>query len=136
MAHEGRAAGAVIVGEARLQAKIFGKRQACEEIVGQADEQTVDVAQPQARIRDRKHGRLGRKLQRSVAGRFAYSISRKARDRGRSAWKGAAHQSLLKPDRTRESASRLPAPRAPSPRSEEHTSELQSLMRTSYAVFC
>src|SRR3546814_13455812 len=68
MAHEGRAAGAVIVGEARLQAKIFGKRQACEEIVGQADEQTVDVAQPQ--------------------------------------------------------------------RSEEHTSELQSLMRISYAVFC
>src|SRR3546814_2774188 len=104
-----------------------------------SDEQTVDVAQPQARIRDRKHGRLGRKLQRSVAGRFAYSISRKARDRGRSAWKGAAHQSLLKPDRTRESASRLPAPRAPSPscrserlRSEEHTSELQSLMRISY----
>src|SRR3546814_10326869 len=26
--------------------------------------------------------------------------------------------------------------RAASPRSEEHTSELQSLMRTSYAVFC
>src|SRR3546814_10332969 len=25
---------------------------------------------------------------------------------------------------------------APAPRSEEHTSELQSLMRTSYAVFC
>src|SRR3546814_10263078 len=25
---------------------------------------------------------------------------------------------------------------APEPRSEEHTSELQSLMRTSYAVFC
>src|SRR3546814_5986263 len=31
-----------------------------------------------------------------------------------------------------------PAPRPPrrSPRSEEHTSELQSLMRISYAVFC
>src|SRR3546814_10021551 len=29
-----------------------------------------------------------------------------------------------------------PAPRQPSPRSEEHTSELQSLMRISYAVFC
>src|SRR3546814_9356207 len=31
-----------------------------------------------------------------------------------------------------------PAPSPPSPkrRSEEHTSELQSLMRTSYAVFC
>src|SRR3546814_5506920 len=26
--------------------------------------------------------------------------------------------------------------RSPSPRSEEHTSELQSLMRISYAVFC
>src|SRR3546814_5831258 len=31
MAHEGRAAGAVIVGKARLQAKIFGKRQRSEE---------------------------------------------------------------------------------------------------------
>src|SRR3546814_1624042 len=29
-----------------------------------------------------------------------------------------------------------PASRANSPRSEEHTSELQSLMRISYAVFC
>src|SRR3546814_4514699 len=28
------------------------------------------------------------------------------------------------------------APDTPSPRSEEHTSELQSLMRISYAVFC
>src|SRR3546814_5067694 len=28
------------------------------------------------------------------------------------------------------------AMRAPAPRSEEHTSELQSLMRISYAVFC
>src|SRR3546814_3967751 len=27
-------------------------------------------------------------------------------------------------------------PRPPGPRSEEHTSELQSLMRISYAVFC
>src|SRR3546814_6505120 len=27
-------------------------------------------------------------------------------------------------------------PRRPSPRTEEHTSELQSLMRISYAVFC
>src|SRR3546814_6081319 len=29
-----------------------------------------------------------------------------------------------------------PPPRTPNPRSEEHTSELQSLMRISYAVFC
>src|SRR3546814_3413063 len=30
----------------------------------------------------------------------------------------------------------LVAPELPDPRSEEHTSELQSLMRISYAVFC
>src|SRR3546814_9661530 len=35
--------------------------------------------------------------------------------------------------RSANSARALPAPR---PRSEEHTSELQSLMRISYAVFC
>src|SRR3546814_9647175 len=29
-----------------------------------------------------------------------------------------------------------PHPHIPAPRSEEHTSELQSLMRISYAVFC
>src|SRR3546814_5322610 len=33
-------------------------------------------------------------------------------------------------------ARRLPRPQAAALRSEEHTSELQSLMRTSYAVFC
>src|SRR3546814_2723654 len=32
--------------------------------------------------------------------------------------------------------SREPDPDPEPPRSEEHTSELQSLMRTSYAVFC
>src|SRR3546814_4227173 len=31
---------------------------------------------------------------------------------------------------------RLPRPRPMPPRSEEHTSDLQSLMRISYAVFC
>src|SRR3546814_5944732 len=30
----------------------------------------------------------------------------------------------------------LPTPESARPRSEEHTSELQSLMRISYAVFC
>src|SRR3546814_9791407 len=30
----------------------------------------------------------------------------------------------------------VPAPELPTARSEEHTSELQSLMRISYAVFC
>src|SRR3546814_8637567 len=39
--------------------------------------------------------------------------------------------------RTRPSASPAPMASRPSPRrSEEHTSELQSLMRISYAVFC
>src|SRR3546814_7207032 len=35
-------------------------------------------------------------------------------------------------------ANRMPGPTSPEPnqRSEEHTSEIQSLMRTSYAVFC
>src|SRR3546814_1272926 len=33
-------------------------------------------------------------------------------------------------------AARSPAPLPPRARSEEHTSELQSLMRISYAVFC
>src|SRR3546814_10019578 len=40
-----------------------------------------------------------------------------------------AHRRLRQPQRT-------PAQTAPAHRSEEHTSELQSLMRISYAVFC
>src|SRR3546814_5093135 len=45
------------------------------------------------------------------------------------------------PHRAGPAASKRPAPPVPSPappcsRSEEHTSELQSLMRISYAVFC
>src|SRR3546814_12089632 len=38
--------------------------------------------------------------------------------------------------RSQRMMSRLPCPSAPNRRSEEHTSELQSLMRISYAVFC
>src|SRR3546814_4380627 len=42
-----------------------------------------------------------------------------------------------RPDGGRVDAVDLPyAPSALAPRSEEHTSELQSLMRISYAVFC
>src|SRR3546814_10469913 len=40
------------------------------------------------------------------------------------------------PDRDDACARRSRQPRAAAPRSEEHTSELQSLMRISYAVFC
>src|SRR3546814_4598816 len=39
-------------------------------------------------------------------------------------------------DNSRPAGERPPAPPAPAGRSEEHTSELQSLMRNSYAVFC
>src|SRR3546814_3531420 len=38
--------------------------------------------------------------------------------------------------RSRQSARQVTRFAAPAPRSEEHTSELQSLMRISYAVFC
>src|SRR3546814_4654691 len=39
-------------------------------------------------------------------------------------------------DRAEESLDTLIPPNANQPRSEEHTSELQSLMRISYAIFC
>src|SRR3546814_10707913 len=39
-------------------------------------------------------------------------------------------------DRIETPPRRLPGPSAADARSEEHTSELQSLMRISYAVFC
>src|SRR3546814_3647118 len=47
---------------------------------------------------------------------------------------GAIHQLLTSPSGLTR-GSRATA-RTPVPRSEEHTSELQSLMRSSYAVFC
>src|SRR3546814_18581353 len=87
---------------------------------------------------------------------FPYTtLFRSRRDRGRRC--GSAVDDLLadrRPDADAERRRRaaplrlerllvLPLPeraasacRAPLPRSEEHTSELQSLMRISYAVFC
>src|SRR3546814_2033002 len=41
-----------------------------------------------------------------------------------------------RPSRSAESPAARRRPRRTRPRSEEHTSELQSLMRISYAVFC
>src|SRR3546814_6095446 len=48
------------------------------------------------------------------------------------------HPSILRrvPDRPRHKAGRACCRTNRTPRSEEHTSELQSLMRISYAVFC
>src|SRR3546814_10653738 len=50
-----------------------------------------------------------------------------------------SRQPLPGPDhrrRNRPYEAHKPTPKRPRPRSEEHTSELQSLMRISYAVFC
>src|SRR3546814_6622400 len=46
-------------------------------------------------------------------------------------WRAGGSRGRRGPDRARPCP-----PRGRSPRSEEHTSELQSLMRISYAVFC
>src|SRR3546814_3132115 len=51
-------------------------------------------------------------------------------------WGNWRQARMLKPDPEAVALpSEVPA-QVPSPRSEEHTSELQSLMRISYAVFC
>src|SRR3546814_2259045 len=53
----------------------------------------------------------------------------------RSDWAAMAHRKIRQKGRTTQTQRR----RSPAPhtnRSEEHTSELQSLMRISYAVFC
>src|SRR3546814_10493292 len=52
-------------------------------------------------------------------------------------WRGAITVALLAGSAAFIGARMSPMPAAPVPaRSEEHTSELQSLMRNSYAVFC
>src|SRR3546814_7057405 len=49
---------------------------------------------------------------------------------------GAAATGLLRPDQFLPDGAARTLSRQRPPRSEEHTSELQSLMRISYAVFC
>src|SRR3546814_5456504 len=67
------------------------------------------------------------------AGVFARIANRRAHDLGRSVIVGAAAFALL----AGIGAGLWPiAPSQSAQRSEEHTSELQSLMRISYAVFC
>src|SRR3546814_5043432 len=52
-------------------------------------------------------------------------------------WRRQLQPALSRPDvRRRREDRRPPGGRRSSRRSEEHTSELQSLMRISYAVFC
>src|SRR3546814_2147092 len=68
--------------------------------------------------------------------------SRRQHARGRTAGRAAAARCGRAARRHRTGAPARSArravrrDRAPAPRSEEHTSELQSLMRISYAVFC
>src|SRR3546814_4939035 len=61
---------------------------------------------------------------------FPYTTLFRSEDAGRAAPRAAALQTLC-----RRAVRRFPAAGGRS-RSEEHTSELQSLMRISYAVFC
>src|SRR3546814_7110647 len=76
--------------------------------------------------------------------RFNHGLSRHRSARGRGAMPGHARRAALRRRRpARQGGRRKPRARPrrdrrdrPVARSEEHTSELQSLMRISYAVFC
>src|SRR3546814_7074316 len=76
---------------------------------------------PLDRQRLRRHGRALRRK------RNARTDQRLRRDQGGRRGPGPG---------TRPAPDRSPAARVRAQRSEEHTSELQSLMRNSYAVFC
>src|SRR3546814_10792347 len=74
---------------------------------------------------------------------FPYTTLFRSRRGSRRLGRVGEDDPALRVDRTdprstahREQLSRLQQRRRPRPRSEEHTSELQSLMRISYAVFC
>src|SRR3546814_12858974 len=82
------------------------------------------------------------RLQRASAGTWdALSEARRATDRsntgrGRGTRSSTQTSDNRPPHRALANTRRLTDPRNTSCRSEEHTSELQSLMRNSYAVFC
>src|SRR3546814_3307488 len=80
--------------------------------------------------------RLGRPAHRPQL-RFGRRVGARA-ERASAATAGdRSHRKRLPARRRRRGAAARPADRARHPpRSEEHTSELQSLMRISYAVFC
>src|SRR3546814_1090056 len=85
---------------------------------------------------DRRSGGDSPHLRRQAASQQAGTSSRGARrhpdDRGRRS--GGRRPGQVGPNQLRRHSRRAGPARAT--RSEEHTSELQSLMRTSYAVFC
>src|SRR3546814_5312868 len=76
---------------------------------------------------------------RSRLPRYRLPAQDRLSDEGRPAAEGTGDSRQMARGQSRSADSRKPqGPRAVHPprRSEEHTSELQSLMRTSYAVFC
>src|SRR3546814_2619734 len=68
--------------------------------------------------------------------RDALEIGRRIGEFRQSPHAGEAGESILHEVRCRMAVAGLALEIAEQPRSEEHTSELQSLMRISYAVFC
>src|SRR3546814_7167917 len=86
--------------------------------------QRLDALQPQPALR-----RVADRRSRRAAGHEALAAGR-ARNRPRS------DPALLRIRRGDVAQRRAASPPVPRPRSEEHTSELQSLMRIPYAVLC
>src|SRR3546814_1226071 len=64
------------------------------------------------------------------------SSARPAAGKKVAAKKAAPAKAAVKKAAPKKAAPKKAAPKKAAPRSEEHTSELQSLMRISYAVFC
>src|SRR3546814_5214810 len=82
----------------------------------------------------RRHGRSGH-IARRRSGRAAQSTCDRI-DRKGSCGPSSPHPARKRVDDERSTPRRSVGASAQSRRSEEHTSELQSLMRISYAVFC
>ncbi|CPN79038.1 Uncharacterised protein [Bordetella pertussis] len=84
---EGRTAGAVVVGQARRDAEVLRETQARHEIVGQADEQAIDIGGRQAHAVERLHAGAHRQVQRRQTRRLADAIGGASHDRGLAARK-------------------------------------------------
>src|SRR3546814_10710972 len=68
--------------------------------------------------------------------REVYAYSSPAQEAGKAVWRWPGSKPLSAPVSRRRLGKVRSDPSSFQPRSEEHTSELQSLMRISYAVFC
>src|SRR3546814_682172 len=100
---------------------------AAHRVHGRPDERTIVQAR---RARDQGHGkRPGTALACSAHPGYARRNAARRPDPER-------HSRHLAPGRGRNAGADLAAAPDRTTRSEEHTSELQSLMRISYAVFC